>query len=558
MSLEKDILIVEPFNGGSHGQLIKLLQSDGEIGRRSLLVSLPAKKWHWRARTSALYFSQTIPYSSTYRVVFTSSVLNLAELIALRPDLAHLKKIVYFHENQLVYPVRKTKERDFQYGYNQILTSLVADIVVFNSAFNMESFLSSISTHLKLIPDHRPKDLVAVIRPKCRVLYFPVTINQTGANDIHSVDRDVHSTNRDVHSADIAKRDICSVDTTNWNNHSVDTTNKDIYSVDTTHRDILSADTANRDINFIDTTNTDINSVDTTNRDVDSAETVNSDIHSVDTTNIDVHSVDVTEIHEENCKSAKQFIVTQADEMVSQVLQGSNKTRLTSSYAHESSENNNSFNNDLLLKTQDKMERDNSDTSARNYLVKVPHLQYSNRTIQPFKEKQTCLHIVWPHRWEHDKDPESFFKALLQLQTEGFDFVVSVIGETFTDVPAIFDLMRPQLAGKILAWGYQTRQDYLRILNCAHVVVSTALHEFFGVAMLEATGYGCYPLCPKRLVYPELYPAECLYATQSQLVKRLKMFCQRPTLVKTDKFKVLVEKFTWENLQSEYRKLLLE
>jgi len=32
---------------------------------------------------------------------------------------------VYFHENQLVYPVQETKERDYQYGYNEILTALV-------------------------------------------------------------------------------------------------------------------------------------------------------------------------------------------------------------------------------------------------------------------------------------------------------------------------------------------------------------------------------------------------------------------------------------------------
>lgn len=49
-------------------------------------------------------------------------MLNLAELAALRPDLGKLKKVLYFHENQLVYPVQKCKERDFQYGYNQILS----------------------------------------------------------------------------------------------------------------------------------------------------------------------------------------------------------------------------------------------------------------------------------------------------------------------------------------------------------------------------------------------------------------------------------------------------
>lgn len=62
------------------------------------------------------------PIFSLLRVLFSSSVLNLCELVALRPDLTPLKKVLYFHENQLVYPVRKDQERDFQYGYNQVLS----------------------------------------------------------------------------------------------------------------------------------------------------------------------------------------------------------------------------------------------------------------------------------------------------------------------------------------------------------------------------------------------------------------------------------------------------
>ena len=57
-----------------------------------------------------------------FRVLFASSVINLAELVALRPDLAKLHKILFFHENQLVYPVRKHQDRDFQHGYCQILS----------------------------------------------------------------------------------------------------------------------------------------------------------------------------------------------------------------------------------------------------------------------------------------------------------------------------------------------------------------------------------------------------------------------------------------------------
>ncbi|CAB1328578.1 unnamed protein product [Coregonus sp. 'balchen'] len=165
------VLLVEAFYGGSHKQLIDLLRENVED---CVAYTLPAKKWHWRARTAALYFMQAIPASPSYRVLFASSVLNLSELVALRPDLATLKKVLYFHENQLVYPVRKSQDRDFQYGYNQVLSCLVADVVTFNSSFNMESFLSSISSFMKMIPDHRPKDLDKRIRPKCRVLHFPI------------------------------------------------------------------------------------------------------------------------------------------------------------------------------------------------------------------------------------------------------------------------------------------------------------------------------------------------------------------------------------------------
>jgi len=119
------VLILEPFYGGSHKQLIDIILNRLNPSEYELITQT-AKKWHWRARSSALWFSQQIPdNSSEFSHLFCSSVLNLCELVGLRHELVKTRKVVYFHENQLVYPVQETKDRDYQYGYNEILTALV-------------------------------------------------------------------------------------------------------------------------------------------------------------------------------------------------------------------------------------------------------------------------------------------------------------------------------------------------------------------------------------------------------------------------------------------------
>ncbi len=134
--------------------------------------------------------------------------------------------------------------------------------------------------------------------------------------------------------------------------------------------------------------------------------------------------------------------------------------------------------------------------------------------------------LLWNHRWEHDKDPGRFFGACDQLASRGVPFRLAVCGETFRRVPPVFETARERHRERIEHWGHApSRADYLALLRCAQVVVSTARHEFFGVSVLEAVHCGACPLLPAALAYPELFGSEFLYRDERELVDRLAAAC---------------------------------
>ncbi|XP_064238869.1 LOW QUALITY PROTEIN: glycosyltransferase-like domain-containing protein 1 [Aotus nancymaae] len=503
------ILIIEAFYGGSHKQLVDLLQE--ELGD-CVLYTLPAKKWHWRARTSALYFSQNIPISEHYRILFASSVLNLTELAALRPDLGKLKKILYFHENQLVYPVKKCQERDFQYGYNQILSCLVADVVVFNSVFNMESFLTSIERFMKLIPDHRPKDLESIIRPKCQVIYFPIRFP-----DVSRTFSLLISTSTRVGTG----KEKGSVQTCAYLHGHV------IELMPGQHK---------RFVQFY--------------RKASFTPSVRY-MPKHKTTHLK-KMLSLTGNGGAVLSTALPFQPEQRDS--EDLLKNFNSECDTHSGLDTAQQEclGNSGRQESDLKKSN-----SSDNSGSHHGANKQDLTVNPDILGEVDNQQRLLHIVWPHRWEHDKDPESFFKVLMHLKDLGLNFHVSILGETFADVPDIFSEAKKALGSSILHWGYlPSKDDYFQVLCMADVVISTAKHEFFGVAMLEAVYCGCYPLCPKDLVYPEIFPAEYLYSTPEQLSKRLQNFCKRPDIIRKHLYKGEITPFSWAALHGKFRSLL--
>jgi glycosyltransferase involved in cell wall biosynthesis len=143
--------------------------------------------------------------------------------------------------------------------------------------------------------------------------------------------------------------------------------------------------------------------------------------------------------------------------------------------------------------------------------------------------------VLWNHRWEHDKAPEPFFAALDRLVERDVPFRVAICGERFGEAPAIFEEARARLGGRVVHFGWvPSREEYFRILSGAQLAVSTARHEFFGVAMLEAVQLGARPLVPDRLAYREVYPAVYRYADDATLPEELERLCSSWTAGKLD------------------------
>ncbi len=132
------------------------------------------------------------------------------------------------------------------------------------------------------------------------------------------------------------------------------------------------------------------------------------------------------------------------------------------------------------------------------------------------------LAIAFPHRFEHDKDPAALLAAAECLASRGVRFELHLFGERFASSP-------PSVAQRLAALSRFVAHDgfvpsfagYARALGRCDVVVSTARHEFYGLAVLEAVAAGARPLVPDRLSYPELFPTAQRWSTSEELVDAL-------------------------------------
>lgn len=173
------------------------------------------------------------------------------------------------------------------------------------------------------------------------------------------------------------------------------------------------------------------------------------------------------------------------------------------------------------------------------------------------------LTLLWNHRWEYDKGPDRLLRAVSALPID-WDLRFHVVGPQFRSSPEEFELLKRLLRdrGWLGQWGYvEQREDYHRIMYESDVVLSTAYHEFQGLAVQEAVAAGCIPLVTDGLAYPEWFAAHYRidWENQSAVQRRFaalldgKRRGESPLTIPQD-----IRLHTWDAMATEYSNLFDE
>jgi len=176
---------------------------------------------------------------------------------------------------------------------------------------------------------------------------------------------------------------------------------------------------------------------------------------------------------------------------------------------------------ELLKKLPDQLSPELLERIEKSEVISVPLEEYQLEHPMPAtKNPKHILDVVWNHRWEYDKGPKLLLLLAQSILEQRLPIRLHVVGQQFRSSPgefeeiaALLELHAQALAMDQGSFGFiENRESYVGLLRRCDVVLSTALHDFQGLAVQEACTLGCTPLVPDALVYPEYIDSEFLYS----------------------------------------------
>ncbi|MFT5386613.1 MAG: glycosyltransferase involved in cell wall biosynthesis [Saprospiraceae bacterium] len=166
--------------------------------------------------------------------------------------------------------------------------------------------------------------------------------------------------------------------------------------------------------------------------------------------------------------------------------------------------------------------------------------------------------LLWNHRWEYDKNPEAFYKALCFLKAENLDFKLIVLGENYQQSPTVFEKINTIFKQELLHFGYvKGFEAYADWLWRADISPVTSNQDFFGGSVVEAIYCQNHPILPSRLAYPEHISNDLkekyFYADEADFHQKLKQavlyFKDKTNKEQLPNF---VARYDWSNLAPLY------
>ena len=176
---------------------------------------------------------------------------------------------------------------------------------------------------------------------------------------------------------------------------------------------------------------------------------------------------------------------------------------------------------ELLKKLPDQLSPELLERIEKSEIIPVPLEEFSFEpvTTAMLENSKQILDVVWNHRWEYDKGPKLLLSLAQAILAQRLPIRLHVVGQQFRSSPAEFKkiaaLLKQHAAALAIDQGsfgfVENREGYISLLRRCDVVLSTAEHDFQGLAIQEACTLRCTPLVPDALVYPEYIDSEFLY-----------------------------------------------
>jgi glycosyltransferase involved in cell wall biosynthesis len=138
----RSIVALEPWLSGSHERF--LAQWCARSRHDVAVLGLPARDWKWRMRSAAFELAERVVATDMNApdVIFASDYVDLPSLCGWLPaSWSHVPCTLYFHENQLTYPLRpgaEPNERDLHFAFTNVASIARATRVAFNSRFHRD------------------------------------------------------------------------------------------------------------------------------------------------------------------------------------------------------------------------------------------------------------------------------------------------------------------------------------------------------------------------------------------------------------------------------------